>query len=472
MQTAHGQILALHGDDHLVGRRQGVDREQPEARRRVDADEVVVVLDRAERLLQRALTADLRGHRDLGAGEVDRRARDVDLALADDLPDVGVVDEHVVHRRLEGVRVDPLRHGQVPLGVHVHAEHPVALLGEGGREVQRRRRLRHATLLVGERDHLCLGFHARRVRAHGRGFLRSASGPDETGQAGRRDACGRQSRPLGRPGAVHGDGPRRVLRRRRAGRRRDVVAAARRGGGGRARRRRRRGQGRPAPAVPPRVRRDHARAPRRARDGRGLLAASRWRRRATSPSAAASSSSSSRPTRPRCPPSCTTASTSSTRRSASRRGSATWARGCAPPRRCCGPAAGSCSSTCTRCWTPWARSTRSCSTSRTRATRRTSFDEPGSYAARRAATVTADAHDRARPRRSARSSRHAIAARAARRGAARAPRGRARPARRLPAARATTACCACGSAARRVPVPLRARRLPGRERCSTSAWSS
>ena len=45
-QAAHRQIFALHGDDHLVRGRQRVDREQPEARRRVDEDEVVVVLDR------------------------------------------------------------------------------------------------------------------------------------------------------------------------------------------------------------------------------------------------------------------------------------------------------------------------------------------------------------------------------------------------------------------------------------------
>ena len=42
-QPTHRQILALDGDDNLVGGRQRVDREQPEARRRVDADEVVVV---------------------------------------------------------------------------------------------------------------------------------------------------------------------------------------------------------------------------------------------------------------------------------------------------------------------------------------------------------------------------------------------------------------------------------------------
>src|SRR5215212_7015253 len=51
------------------------------------SDGVVVAEDRAQCALERPLAADLRGHRDLGAGEVDRRAGDVDLAAADDVPD-------------------------------------------------------------------------------------------------------------------------------------------------------------------------------------------------------------------------------------------------------------------------------------------------------------------------------------------------------------------------------------------------
>ena len=42
-QAAHRQVLALDRDDHLVRGGERVDRQQPEARRRVDADEVVVV---------------------------------------------------------------------------------------------------------------------------------------------------------------------------------------------------------------------------------------------------------------------------------------------------------------------------------------------------------------------------------------------------------------------------------------------
>ena len=126
---------------------------------RVDADEVVVLEDRLEGLLQRALAADHRRHRDLRAGEVDRGAGDVDLALADHLADRDLVHEHVVHRLLERVGVDALGHRQVALRVHVDAQHPVALLRERGGEVERRRRLGHAALLVGERDDLGLSFH-------------------------------------------------------------------------------------------------------------------------------------------------------------------------------------------------------------------------------------------------------------------------------------------------------------------------
>ena len=118
-QTAHRQIFALDGDDHLVRGGQRVDRQQPEARRRVDADEVVVLFYLLQRLLKRALSPDHRRHRDLGAGEVDRRAGDVDLARADHVADRDVVHEHVVHRLLERVRVDSLRHRQVALGIHV-----------------------------------------------------------------------------------------------------------------------------------------------------------------------------------------------------------------------------------------------------------------------------------------------------------------------------------------------------------------
>src|SRR5579875_1125723 len=135
-QAAHGQILALHRDDHLVRGRERVDREQAEARRRIDADEVIFPEDRLQRLLQRALAPNHRGHCDLCACQVDRRARDVDLAPADHLADRQPVHQHLVHRSLQRV------------GVHVHAQRALSGLYEGRSEVERRRRLGDAPLLV------------------------------------------------------------------------------------------------------------------------------------------------------------------------------------------------------------------------------------------------------------------------------------------------------------------------------------
>src|SRR4051812_38534732 len=47
-EAAHREVLALHRDDHLVRGGERVHGQQPEARRRVDADEVVVILDAVE----------------------------------------------------------------------------------------------------------------------------------------------------------------------------------------------------------------------------------------------------------------------------------------------------------------------------------------------------------------------------------------------------------------------------------------
>src|SRR4051794_25932459 len=160
-QPSHREILALHGDDHLVCRRQGVDRQQPEARRRVDADEVVVLLDRRERLLQRPLAADHGAQRHLRAGQVDRGAGKVDLALADHLADRELMHEHVVHRLLDRVGIDALRHREVALRVEVRAEHAMTLLGQGYSKVERGRRLRDAALLVRKCDDLGLVLHGR-----------------------------------------------------------------------------------------------------------------------------------------------------------------------------------------------------------------------------------------------------------------------------------------------------------------------
>src|SRR4051812_48119047 len=71
-EPAHRQILALHRDDHLVGGRERIHRQESQRRRRIDAHEVVITAYAAQRLVQRTLAPDLHRHRDLHVPEVDR----------------------------------------------------------------------------------------------------------------------------------------------------------------------------------------------------------------------------------------------------------------------------------------------------------------------------------------------------------------------------------------------------------------
>src|ERR1051325_8523733 len=84
-EAAQREVLALHRDDDPVRRDERVDGQQPERRRRVDEDVVVAVLHRGERLLQGAFAADHARERELGPGEIDRRDRQIDLCVVDEL---------------------------------------------------------------------------------------------------------------------------------------------------------------------------------------------------------------------------------------------------------------------------------------------------------------------------------------------------------------------------------------------------
>src|SRR5918996_1725046 len=152
-KPAEREVLALDRDDHAVRGHERVDREQAERRRRVDEHEVVAVAYLEQRLLERALAADEGAQRQLRAGEVDRGDGDVDLGVVDDLGDRQAVHEHVEHRALDRVRIHALTHGQVALRVQVDDQHAVPELLERDAEVQRRRGLRDAALLVREDDH-------------------------------------------------------------------------------------------------------------------------------------------------------------------------------------------------------------------------------------------------------------------------------------------------------------------------------
>ena len=153
-EAAQREVLALHRHDHAVRGHECVDREQTERRRRVDEDVVVAVAHLDERLVERALATDERGQGELGPGQVDRRDGDVHLDGLDDVGDRDAMHEHVEHRALDRVGVHALAHGQVALGIEVDDEDAAPLFAERDAEVERRRRLRDAALLVRERDDL------------------------------------------------------------------------------------------------------------------------------------------------------------------------------------------------------------------------------------------------------------------------------------------------------------------------------
>ena len=60
-ETAQREVFGLHRHDHACGCDERVDRQQPERRRRVDENEVVVVFDRGKRLFERSLAANHTG---------------------------------------------------------------------------------------------------------------------------------------------------------------------------------------------------------------------------------------------------------------------------------------------------------------------------------------------------------------------------------------------------------------------------
>ena len=63
-------------------------------------------------------------------------------------------DEHVGHRQLDGVEVDAQAGGEVRLRIHVDAEDAQPVLVERAGEIDGRRRLADAALLIGDRDHV------------------------------------------------------------------------------------------------------------------------------------------------------------------------------------------------------------------------------------------------------------------------------------------------------------------------------
>ena len=156
-QLAHavqGQEVRLQRNEHLVGRRQGVERQHAQRRGAVHEDEVEGAFVLQQQVAQDHLAADDAGQLDLGGGQVDVGAGhpEVVLDLAAHLGQRPGVDQHVVHRRRLAVGLDAEVGGGVGLRVEVEHADALAALGQGRRQVDRRGRLADAALLIDDRD--------------------------------------------------------------------------------------------------------------------------------------------------------------------------------------------------------------------------------------------------------------------------------------------------------------------------------
>jgi hypothetical protein len=147
--------LALERYQHLVGRGEPVDGEDPERRRAVDEDDVVVVENGLQGPAELVLATGLAEQVELGAGEVDGGGEEVEPVgpLHQDLGGGGPTQHEVVQRELELVGRQAGGEREAGLRIEIDQEHPLPLFGEGRPERVHRRGLGHAALLVGHCDH-------------------------------------------------------------------------------------------------------------------------------------------------------------------------------------------------------------------------------------------------------------------------------------------------------------------------------
>ena len=106
------EVLRLGRQQRVVGRDERVDGQQPERRRAVDQDQVVVAAHLAQRPLERQLAAHLAAEHQLGLGQAEVGRDD---PVVDGLARLGAAGEHVADRR-RGVGIDVQVVRQVALG--------------------------------------------------------------------------------------------------------------------------------------------------------------------------------------------------------------------------------------------------------------------------------------------------------------------------------------------------------------------
>src|SRR5664279_867673 len=153
-QSLESEVFALHRHDHAVRAGQAVQREQAEARRAIDEDEVV--FGRGDERATQSLVAAFESHQfDLRAGQLTIRTDDVVAGLRACLSRFGdsrVFEQHVVHAELERTLVDARAHRRVALRVEVDDEDAAADLRQASRKVHGGGRLADAALLVGDAE--------------------------------------------------------------------------------------------------------------------------------------------------------------------------------------------------------------------------------------------------------------------------------------------------------------------------------
>src|SRR6185437_13512316 len=167
-----------------------------ERRRTVDEDDVERVAFRGERDAQLGLAPDRQSEQPhLGGGQVlvGGQQREAALRDADErLGQLAFPEQHFAGTARELRLVDAAAHGGVALGIQIHEQHAPPRGGERGGEIDRRRGLADAALLVRDGDD---PLHGHSV-LHGAARA-AASGAGDGGAAGGgcQAACGGEWRP-------------------------------------------------------------------------------------------------------------------------------------------------------------------------------------------------------------------------------------------------------------------------------------
>jgi len=148
--------MRLHRHEHFASQRERVQREQAEARRAVDQNDVVSMDDGLDFRTQCRLTIGPRGEFLFRAGEIRVRQDDVESfprVCDDDIVGVQIgIDHQVVHRALDVVGFDAQVQRQMTLWVEVDQADAQPGPRQRRADVHGARRLAHAALLVEHGD--------------------------------------------------------------------------------------------------------------------------------------------------------------------------------------------------------------------------------------------------------------------------------------------------------------------------------